>query len=76
MGREWSRICGSRVVVASGVANVSRERESRVGVAKMCCKRESLVGVAKMCRKRESRVGVAKIKKIGGVCKWDPEGSN
>ena len=38
------------------------------------------MGVAKWGRKCGSRMGVTKggreNKKIGGVCKWDPEGSN
>ena len=46
-----------------GVVNGSREWDSRNGVVN--------VG-----REWESRKGVAKIEKIGGVCKWDPEGSN
>ena len=61
--------------IASGVANVRRKCESRV---------ESRAWVANVSREwsREmgSRMGVVKWghenKKFGGICNWDPEGSN
>ena len=50
------------------VTNGSREWESRMGV------------VAKVSRGMRSQMGVRKWGrqklKIGGICKWDPEGSN
>ena len=84
-----SRECGherkSRMGVASVVANASREWESRTRVTNGSREWESRMGVANVSRESELQNEVAngshemaspKIKKIGGVCKWDPEGSN
>ena len=50
----------------------SREHESLMGVTN---------GVMNVRHERESQVGITKWgheknKKIGGICNWDPEGSN
>ena len=55
-----------------GVTNGSREWESRMGVANVSRESESRNEVANVSRE----MGRQKLKKIGGVCKWDPEGSN
>ena len=60
----------------NGVTNVSRENGvAKVGRETWVAKRGSRVWVANVGREWLSRNGVAKIKKFGGVCKWDPEGS-
>ena len=66
--RECGRECESR--------ERSRESESRMGSRNGGREMGSQMGVAKGSRESDSQMWVAKIKKSGGVCKWDPEGSN
>ena len=71
VSRSWGRNRESRTGVASVAANTSRECESRNGVANVGHECESQNGVANVGRECESRK-----EKIGGICKWDPKGSN